>query len=126
MVCYLVWNGVTAWPLRQLDPELKEEIKRRREEREPWFLTLPFTEKQVESVPYSGRGEEWQSFVEFNKDAKRREQVNNELMALIKKVAEQSRVIRRYTGGAMPITIGPALLTFTYPLRPPPEFVRWV
>ena len=38
------------------------------EEAEPIFIAFPFTTKQVESLPYRGSDEEWQTFIKVNKD----------------------------------------------------------
>lgn len=121
MACYIVWLNVTTYPLRELDlPDPTE----RHEEVEPLFFPFPFTDKQVNPLPYAGAEEEWQDFIKFNSDPKLRRRVKNDLVMLVKRTAEKNPATNKWAKDGKSFQLGPSWLIVSFPERPPPEFVR--
>lgn len=127
MICYYVWDYTIQLPLRNLDQKVWEEMDKEEEEEpsEPWFIPFPFTEKKVQSPPYSGKGEEWQGFIEFNADEGRAEHVKDDLRLLVKKAAEKTSRTKKWANPKEGFRLGPSYLILTFPQWPPPEFIRW-
>ncbi|KAF3764313.1 hypothetical protein M406DRAFT_330657 [Cryphonectria parasitica EP155] len=122
-VCLYVWDEIAFLPLKNLDTRplpkgLEEEV-------EPLFMPFPFTEKQVQPAPYAGAGEEWQSFIEFNKDDKLRQRVKDDLSTMVRKAAEKNNLLKKWTKTGEGFKLGPTWLIMTFPEKPPPEFIRW-
>lgn len=114
------------YPLRNLDAKVLEELDKEEEEAvEPTFIPLPFTEKEVQPLPYAGSGEEWQEFIKFNSDDERRQSVKSELRLLVKKSAEGNPVTKMWTNSQEGFKLGPSFLICSYPARPPPEYIQW-
>lgn len=122
-ICLYVWDQVTFLPFKKLDQHpLSEGLE---EEVEPLFIPFPFTEKQVQAVPYGGAEEEWQSFIKFNKDDKLRQRVKDDLSLMVRKAAENSAFLKKWGQNGGGFQLGPTWLIISFPERPPPEFVRW-
>lgn len=110
-------------PLKNLDlrglPEPDDD-----EEVEPFFIPFPFTETQVQPLPYAGAEEEWQEFLKFNKDQAHRQKVKDDLSMLVKRAAENNPVTKKWGKSGKEFELGPSWLIISFPERPPPEFVR--
>ncbi|KUI70072.1 hypothetical protein VM1G_06550 [Cytospora mali] len=121
--CYYTWVYVATLPLKNLDlksiPETEED-----EEDEPFFIPFPFTETQVQPLPYAGAEEEWQEFLKFNKDQAHRQKVKDDLSMLVKKAAEHNPVTKNWGKNGKEFQLGPTWLIISFPERPPPEFIR--
>lgn len=122
--CYLVWNQVVGMAMRNLDPRpIPKELLREANE-QSLFFPFPFTDKLVRPLPYAGAEEEWQGFINFNKDSDLKERVKNDLNMLVKRTAERSPQIKRWGKNGETFTLGPTWLIMSFPERPPPEWVR--
>lgn len=121
--CYLVWTRVLEQALAKYDPRPLP-IPKSTEEPDPIFLPLPFTEKQVNSLPYAGAEEEWKNFIKFNKDEKLKQRVKNDLKMLVKRAAEKNPATKRWAKNGESFQVGAAWLIMSFPERPHPEFVR--
>ncbi|KAK7733971.1 hypothetical protein SLS53_007965 [Cytospora paraplurivora] len=123
LLCYYTWVYVATLPLRHLDlkalPEIDDD-----EEVEPFFIPFPFTETQVQPLPYAGAEEEWQEFLKFNKDTAHRQRVKDDLSMLVKKAAEHNPVTKKWGKSGKDFQLGPTWLIISFPERPPPEWVR--
>ncbi|ROW04831.1 hypothetical protein VMCG_04805 [Cytospora schulzeri] len=121
--CYYTWVYVATLPLKNLDlgnlPENDDD-----EEIEPFFIPFPFTETQVQPLPYAGAEEEWQDFLKFNKDQAHRDKVKDDLSMLVKRAAENNPVTKKWGKNGKEFQLGPSWLIISFPERPPPEFVR--
>lgn len=110
-------------PLKNLDlrglPENDDD-----EEFEPFFIPFPFTETQVQPLPYAGAEEEWQDFVKFNADLAHRAKVKDDLNSLVKRAAENNPVTKKWETTGKGFQLGPSWLIISFPERPPPEFFR--
>lgn len=122
--CYVVWGTVAFLPLKRLDPVVVES-QQEEDELEPLFLPFPFTEKQIQPLPYAGAEEEWQSFVKFNADEKLRKRVKDDLNLIVKKAAESNPYTKKWGKTGEGFQLGPSWLIMSFPERPPPEFIRW-
>lgn len=123
-VCYVVWASIAFLPLKRLDP-LPSPKQDDEDEIEPLFLPFPFTEKQVQPLPYAGAEEEWQSFIKFSKDDKLRKRVKDDLISMVKKAAENNPYTKKWAKTGEGFQLGPSWLIISFPERPPPEFIRW-
>lgn len=123
-ICYAVWASVAFLPLKNLDldnlPKQEDE-----DDAEPLFLPFPFTVKQVQPLPYAGLEEEWQGFIKFSGDEKRRKRVKDELNMLVKKAAENNPYTKKWAEKGRGFQLGTSWLIISFPEKPPPEFVRW-
>lgn len=66
-----IYTSVVLAPVAKwLDKELDEmeQMDEKELETEPIFIAFPFTTKSVDSLPYRGTDEEWQTFIKVNKD----------------------------------------------------------
>lgn len=123
--CYMVWDHITELPWRNFDPRpFPKEVLDPDEPVEPLFFPFPFTDKQVNPLPYAGAEEEWQSFIKFNSDKELRRRVKDDLTMLVKRAAEKNPVTRKWAKNGESFQLGPTWLIISFPERPPPEFVR--
>lgn len=121
--CYYTWVYVATLPFKNLDLRGISETEED-EEIEPIFIPFPFTERQVQPLPYAGAEEEWQEFLKFNKDQVHRQKVKDDLSMLVKKAAESNPVTKKWGKNGKEFQLGPSWLIISFPERPPPEFFR--
>lgn len=121
--CYYTWVYVATLPFKNLDLRGISETEDD-EEIEPIFIPFPFTERQVQPLPYAGAEEEWQEFLKFNKDQVHRQRVKDDLSMLVKKAAETNPVTKKWGKNGKEFQLGPSWLIISFPERPPPEFFR--
>lgn len=124
IICYYTWAYVATIPLRKLDLKNLPENDDDDEELDPFFIPFPFTETQVQPLPYAGAEEEWQEFLKFNRDSAHRQRVKDGLSMLVKKAAENNPVTKKWATKGKEFQLGPTWLIISFPERPPPEFVR--
>ena len=71
MFAVQIYTSVVLAPVAKwLDKELDEmeQMDDKELETDPIFIAFPFTTKAVDSLPYRGTDEEWQTFIKVNKD----------------------------------------------------------
>ena len=92
------------------------------EELEPIFIPLPFTTRQIDPPPYSGKDPEWREFIKASKDKDLQKKLRDNLAGIVAAVAGKSVLLTTRFG--KDIKVRRLWVDVDYPYRPPPEFER--
>lgn len=117
----VVLGPVAQWLDKELD-EMDQMDEKELEEAEPIFIAFPFTTKQVESLPYRGSDEEWQTFIKVNKDQNLQMRIRNDLANIARTVAEANPILKNRLGDRMAVRRW--WMDVDYPYKPSPTFER--